>query len=29
MMVIPYIIENPDEAAEISEKALEMLELNR
>lgn len=29
MMVIPYVVENPDEAAEISDKALEFLELTR
>ena len=29
MMVIPYIIENPDEAAEITDRALEFLELTR
>ena len=29
MMVIPYIIENPDEAAEITDRALEILELTR
>jgi general secretion pathway protein D len=29
MMVIPYIIENPDEAMKISDRALESLELTR
>lgn len=29
MMVIPYIIENPDEAAEITDRVLEVLELSR
>ncbi len=29
MMVIPYIIENPDEAAEITDRALEFLQLTR
>ena len=29
MMVIPYIIANPDEAAEITDRALEFLELTR
>ena len=29
MMVIPYVIENPDEAAEITDRALEFLELTR
>lgn len=29
MMVVPYIIENPDEASKITDKALEFLELTR
>lgn len=29
MMVIPYVVENPDEAAEITDRALEFLELTR
>lgn len=29
MMVIPYIIENPDEATEITDRVLEVLELSR
>ncbi|MBO7004630.1 MAG: general secretion pathway protein GspD, partial [Pseudomonadales bacterium] len=29
MMVIPYVIENPDEAIGISDKALEFLQLTR
>ena len=29
MMVVPYVIDNPDEAAEITDRALEFLELTR